>query len=192
MDSYSARANSIFCTFVTVLGVTAVLNHVSVIMLPQFKATPSARVEMVRMHDLTVNTYYNIDQSTLSFAVSHDFTSEFHWNMNQLFVYLVASYNDTTNKRNEITLWDSVVTGVQDANFTSRQLMVEYPLRDEFKELRGRDVTLTLKYRTMPITGVMHMKEAAQCEFKTPEEYFRDETRVDKDIMKKGSRANRR
>lgn len=34
--------------------------------------------------------------------MSHNLSTEFHWNMNQLFLYVVATYNDTTsNMRNE-------------------------------------------------------------------------------------------
>merc|ERR1712048_718690 len=132
-----------------------------------------------------MGTYLNMDQATLSFNLTHDLTTEFNWNMNQLFVYLVASYNDTSNKRNEVTLWDSVVVGVEEANFAAKQLMVEYPLRDQYRELRGRNISLHLKYRTMPITGVMYMKEAATSSFIQAKEYYRDESKPDKDKRKK-------
>lgn len=180
MDSYSTRANSIFCTFVTVLGTAAALNHMTT-WLPQFQGKPSGAVNLLKVHDLTVNTYYNMDQATLSFSANHDLTSEFHWNMNQLFVYLVASYNDTTNKRNEVTLWDSVVTNAEEAKFSAKQLMVEYPLRDQYRELRGREIELELRYRTMPITGVMYQKEAASSTFIATKEYFRDDHKAEKE-----------
>ena len=51
--------------------------------------------------DLTFNNNLNMDQGMLSFNLEHDLSSEFNWNMNQLFVYMVASYNNTSNKRNE-------------------------------------------------------------------------------------------
>merc|ERR1719188_1467715 len=115
-----------------------------------------------------------MDQSTLSFNMEYDLTSEFHWNMNQLFVYLVASYNDTTNKRNEVAIWDRIVTDEEEALFSAKEMMVEYPLRDQFKELRGRDVRLHLRYRTMPIVGQMHTKELVAADFNLPQDYFRD------------------
>merc|ERR1719213_778569 len=105
--------------------------------------------------------------------------------MNQLFVYLVASYEDTSNVRNEVTLWDSVVVGVEEAKFSARQLMVEYPLRDQYRELRGRNISLHLKYRTMPITGIMYMKEAATSSFMQAKEYYRDEHKVEKEKRRK-------
>uniref|UniRef100_A0A7S0A8Z6 Signal peptidase complex subunit 3 n=1 Tax=Pyrodinium bahamense TaxID=73915 RepID=A0A7S0A8Z6_9DINO len=175
MDSHSARANTIFCTFVTVLGTTAVLNHATAY-LPEFAATPTGSVGLNKVHDLTVNTFLNMDQCTLSFNVSHNLTSEFNWNMNQLFVYLVATYNDTTNRRNEVTLWDRIATSREEALLSAKQLMIEYPMRDQYKELRGRDVRLHVRYRTMPITGIMYEKEVGSAKFRQNSEYFRDGT----------------
>merc|ERR1712048_716945 len=106
--------------------------------------------------------------------------------MNQLFVYLVASYSDTSNIRNEVTLWDSVVVGVEEAKFSAKQLMVEYPLRDQYRELRGRNITLHLMYRTMPITGIMYTKEAASSSFMQAKEYYRDEHKTEKEKKKPG------
>merc|ERR1712048_1432927 len=135
-----------------------------------------------------MGTYLNMDQATLSFNLTHDLTTEFNWNMNQLFVYMVASYNDTSNKRNEVTLWDRVVTNVEEATLSADKLMVEYPMRDQYKELKGRDIRLHLRYRTMPITGIMYEKEVAVGDFKAGEDYFRDPASNDKDKKKRKSR----
>jgi len=135
---------------------------------------------MNKVHDLTVNTYLDMDQSTLAFDLNHDFSSEFHWNMNQLFVYLVASYETSSNWRNEVTLWDRIVQNEEEALLSAKQLMVEYPLRDQHKELRGKDVTLHVRYRTMPIIGLMYTKELATAHFKAPDDYFRGEGRGEK------------
>lgn len=185
MDSYSARANSIFCTFVTVLGTTAVMNHLTT-WLPNLQTDVKATIQLGKVHDLTVNTYYNMDQCTLSFDADLELESEFHWNMNQLFLYLVATYNDTSNMRNEVTIWDDIVTRSNMNSFkSSGPKMIEYPLRDQFKELRGRDIRLHVRYRTMPITGFMYMKEVATVDFKTDNEYFRRDDGQDEGKTKK-------
>merc|ERR1719223_1930202 len=93
--------------------------------------------------------------------------------MNQLFVYLVASYNTSTNVRNEVTLWDLIVSNIDEAELAAKALSVEYPLRDQKRELRGRNIRLHLRYRTMPIVGVMYTKEISTGDFMAPEEYFR-------------------
>mmetsp|Transcript_84655 Transcript_84655/g.218193 ORF Transcript_84655/g.218193 Transcript_84655/m.218193 type:complete len:185 (+) Transcript_84655:1-555(+) len=174
MDSYSARANTIFCSFVTVLGTMATLNHLTT-WLPEFQPSPTGAVSLNKVHDLTFNNNLNMDQGTLSFNITHDLTSEFNWNMNQLFVYLVATYNNTSNRRNEVTLWDRIARNREEALLNPpTPLMVEYPLRDQYRELRGKDVRLHVRYRTMPIAGVMYAKEVGVTNFKAASEYFRD------------------
>mmetsp|Transcript_16707 Transcript_16707/g.37649 ORF Transcript_16707/g.37649 Transcript_16707/m.37649 type:complete len:184 (-) Transcript_16707:64-615(-) len=173
MDSHSARGNTIFCTFVTVLGTMGTLNHLTTF-LPRFATSSTGGIKLNKVHDLTVNTYVEMDQSTMSFDINHDLTSEFNWNMNQLFVYVVASYNSTANRRNEVTVWDRIVTNREEAKLSAKQLMIKYPMRDQYKELRGADVDLEVRYRTMPIIGVMHTKELPPTRFTLPKEYFRD------------------
>eukprot|EP00927_Polykrikos_kofoidii_P025062 TRINITY_DN225_c0_g2_i1.p1 TRINITY_DN225_c0_g2~~TRINITY_DN225_c0_g2_i1.p1 ORF type:complete len:190 (-),score=30.53 TRINITY_DN225_c0_g2_i1:59-628(-) len=173
MDSYSSRANSIFCTFATVLGTASVASHLTTF-LPQFQASPSATLSNPTVHDLTVNSYYKMDQCTLSFSTEMDFSSEVNWNMHQLFVYLVATYNDTSNKRNEVTVWDTIMTRSDPTIFNpDKPLVIKYPLRDQYRELRGKNVRLHLRYRTMPLTGLMYEKEVAVVDFKVPNDYFR-------------------
>merc|ERR1719424_2162262 len=154
----------------------AALNHMTSY-LPAFQAHVTSSVSVNKVHDLTINTYLDMDQSTLSFDLNHDLTSEFHWNMNQLFVYLVASYNSTSNVRNEVTLWDRIVSNEEEAMLTARQLMVEYPMRDQHRELRGRNIRLHIRYRTMPIIGMMNIKELATADFKAADDYFRDSSK---------------
>merc|ERR1719329_964646 len=158
MDSYSARGQHHFLYFRDCLGTMAVLNHLTTF-LPQFKTSETASVSLNKVHDMTVNTYLGMDQAMLSFDIDHDLSSDFHWNMNQLFVYLVASYNDTSNKRNEVTVWDRIVQSEKQAKLSSKDLMVEYPLRDMYRELKGKDARLHLRYRTMPIVGLMQLKD---------------------------------
>merc|ERR1719424_1983986 len=154
----------------------AALNHMTSY-LPAFQAHVTSSVSVNKVHDLTINTNLDMDQSTLSFDLNHNFTSEFHWNMNQLFVYLVASYNTTSNVRNEVTIWDRIITNAEEAQMVARKLAVEYPLRDMKRELRGRKIQLHVRYRTMPITGIMYTKEISTSTFQAPDEYFRDGAR---------------
>jgi len=181
MDSYSARANTIFCTFVNVMLVAALTNHATSY-LPHLQPNPKVTVNLNQIHDMTINSYLDSDQTTLSFNISHDLETEFHWNTNQLFAYLVAEYNTTSNVKNEVTIWDSIITSKDDAVVNVDKLMVEYPLQDEFRELRGRDVRLRFRYRTMPIVGQMFIKEVGVSEFKTADEYFRDDSKKQKKL----------
>eukprot|EP00913_Durusdinium_trenchii_P019428 g18266.t1 len=171
MDTYSARANTIFCTFCTVLGTTAVLNHLTTFLpMDRFNVQTSGTVQLNKVHDLIPNSHLNSDQSVLSFHLSHNLSTEFHWNMNQLFLYVVATYNDTeANKRNEVTIYDKIIRSPEAALYKQKNLMIEYPLRDQVRELRGEKVRLHVRYRTMPIVGLMHEKEVATVDFEAEE-----------------------
>ena len=63
---------------------------------------------MTKIYDMTINAYLDGDQSNIGFDLEADFREMFHWNMNQLFVYVTASFETEKNKRNEITIWDQV------------------------------------------------------------------------------------
>merc|ERR1719222_804584 len=121
-----------------------------------------------------------MDQCMLSFDLQHNLSSEFNWNMNQLFVYIVASYNSTSNSRNEVTLWDRIAADPQEALLSTKQLNIEYLLRDQFNELRGRNIRLHIRYRTMPITGFMYTKEVGTVDFKAAQKYFHDSSKSEK------------
>eukprot|EP00434_Breviolum_minutum_P022254 symbB.v1.2.019639.t1/scaffold1617.1/size109270/3 len=171
MDTYSSRANTIFCTFCTVLGTTAVLNHLSTFLpMDQFDVHTSGALQLNKVHDLVPNSHFNSDQSVLSFHLNHNLAEEFHWNMNQLFLYVVATYNDTeSNKRNEVTIYDKIIRSPEAAKFKQKNVMIEYPLRDQVRELRDRKVRLHARYRTMPIVGLMHEKEVASVDIQVVE-----------------------
>merc|ERR1719498_1112602 len=148
------------------------LNHLTSY-LPQFQPSPSGSIKLNKVHSLMENSYLKMDEMSLSFDLNANLTSEFHWNMNQLFVYIVASYNSTSNVRNEVTIWDDIVTSVDEAYKVGEQ-MVEYNLRDQFKEFLDRNIRLHVRYRTMPITGIMYTKEIATFDFESGSKRFRD------------------
>jgi len=195
MDSYSTRGNSIFCTFVTVLGTCAVMNHLTTwLPMERFETKPEASIALNKVYQLTYNTHYEQEESVFSFDLKYDLSTEFHWNMNQIFLYVVCTYNDTrSNQRNEVTVWDKIITKKEDATFNHKNVAVEYPLRDQKKDLKSTKIRLHLRYRTMPITGVMYEKEVARGDFQLPAEYFRDASAQsrEEDMKKARKKADR-
>lgn len=171
MDSYATRGNTIFCTFTTCLGFFAALNYFSSWL---YETRGVVDLKVHKIHDMTINSYLDADQCSISLDLDHDLSSEFHWNMNQLFVYITATYETSSNPRNEVTIYDTILTNAEEAKGQLKDAMNEYPLRDQFRQLRGRNITLHLMYRTMPIVGQMHTKEAGKgVTFKSPDSYFR-------------------
>merc|ERR1711964_561641 len=106
--------------------------------------------------------------------MEYDLGEEFHWNMKLLFLYVVAEYETPKNEMNTVTIWDTAVKRGRKQAFSYKKAMNELPLRDQHRLLRDRNVTLFLKYRTVPITGWLHTKELGRETFRAPDAYFRD------------------
>lgn len=99
----------------------------------------------------------------------------FHWNVKQLFVYVVASYESESKKSNQIVIWDKIMEASDDNKVIDMEkVFVKYALVDQGDELRGKDITLQLMWDHMPITGLLYMAEQAMdttSAFSLPTEY---------------------
>ena len=106
-----------------------------------------------------------------------DMNPAFHWNIKQLFVYVVATYSTPTNPKNQIVLWDRIVESTDPPAakvLDERNVFVKYGLVDQGAELRGAEVELSLMWDHMPLTGALHMggqEEGTASKFVLPAEY---------------------
>lgn len=102
-------------------------------------------------------------------------TPAFHWNIKQLFVYVVASYKSETNPKNQIVIWDKIVEATDESKVINvTNVYVKYALVDQANELRGKDIQLQLHWDFMPITGLLYMGSqdpATASTFTLPSEY---------------------
>eukprot|EP00538_Stauroneis_constricta_P003604 CAMPEP_0119556056 /NCGR_PEP_ID=MMETSP1352-20130426/8113_1 /TAXON_ID=265584 /ORGANISM="Stauroneis constricta, Strain CCMP1120" /LENGTH=88 /DNA_ID=CAMNT_0007602947 /DNA_START=247 /DNA_END=510 /DNA_ORIENTATION=+ len=87
-------------------------------------------------------------------------TPAFHWNIKQLFVYVVASYETSTKVKNQVVIWDKIVEATSPKKIIEEtNLFVKYGLVDQGKGLRDKDIQLQLMWDHMPITGLLYMGE---------------------------------
>jgi len=113
----------------------------------------------------------------LSFDLDVDLNPAFHWNIKQLFVYVVATYKTKKNPKNQIVLWDNIVEATHPKNkkiIKQTNIPVKYALIDQANGLRGEDVELQLVWDHMPLTGTLYMGEQEKSEvtsFTLPYEY---------------------
>jgi signal peptidase complex subunit 3 len=151
------------------------------------------------IHRLQLNTlrslksHGGVDRALLSFDIDVDLSPAFHWNVKQLFVYVVAHYDTYETQKdgtvrpraNQVVLWDKIVESAADDDggatthnnskrIKESNVFVKYALIDAGAELRGKDVTLQLQWDFMPITGMLYidqqpLKEASR--FSLPSEY---------------------
>ena len=131
-------------------------------------------IEKLELNKLrSLKSHGGVDRALLSFDLKVDLTPAFHWNIKQLFVYVVAVY-ETNGRFNQVALWDRIVQADDPKLIDETNVFVKYALVDHGDELRGKDVTLQLQWDHMPITGLLHMdmqpmKTASK--FVLPEEY---------------------
>ncbi|KAL7580936.1 hypothetical protein ACA910_005754 [Epithemia clementina (nom. ined.)] len=105
----------------------------------------------------SLKSHGGVDRALLSFDIDVDLAPAFHWNIKQLFVFVVALY-DAEGRTNQIVLWDKIVEAT-DANKVIKEdsVFIKYALVDQGKELRGKQVRLQLQWDHMPITGLLYM-----------------------------------
>jgi len=98
----------------------------------------------------------------------------FHWNIKQLFVYVVATY-ETKGRSNQVVLWDKIVEADDKKHLKEKRTFVKYALVDKRGgELRGKDITLRLEWDHMPITGLLYLDKqsiSSASHFMLPSEY---------------------
>ncbi|KAH8048294.1 hypothetical protein JL722_12523 [Aureococcus anophagefferens] len=92
----------------------------------------------------------------LSFDLQADLTPAFHWNLKQLFVFVLAEYYTESNVLNQVILWDKIVTS--EARLDERNVYVKYALIDQTNELRNTSVNYLLVWDHMPVTGRLFME----------------------------------
>ena len=103
-----------------------------------------------------------------------DLTSVFNWNVKQLFVYVSASYATRNNGTNEVVVWDRVVNNTADAALHVENEFNKYPLVDKRQDLRGANVTLSLSWDIMPITGLLRKHSLPFALLQLPDAYCLD------------------
>jgi signal peptidase complex subunit 3 len=125
----------------------------------------------------SLKSHGGVDRALLSFDIHADMRPAFHWNVKQLFVYVVASYRTESKETNQVVIWDKIVENIHSDDekiIKEDNVFVKYALVDQGDELRGKDVNLQLMWDHMPITGTLYMKEQPRdntTSFTLPSEY---------------------
>lgn len=133
-------------------------------------------VSVLKLNKLrSLKSHAGVDRALLSFDLHADLRPAFHWNIKQLFVYVVASYETESNPHNDVILWDKIVEAIDPPSakvIKEDNVFVKYALIDQTNELRGKDVQLKLVWDHMPLTGKLFMGEGGQgSSFRLPDTY---------------------
>lgn len=116
MHSTLTRAQNVFGFFTTVLFVLGALIASTDFLAPR---TPSADVFVKDVQVVRGRPHYystkKEEYASIRFSLSADFSSLFHWNTKQIFVWVSATWPEpsASNKSihtNEAVIWDTIIT----------------------------------------------------------------------------------
>ncbi|EFX86495.1 signal peptidase complex subunit 3-like [Daphnia pulex] len=113
------------------------------------------------------------DLGYLMFDLQADLNPLFNWNAKQLFIFLVAEYETTDNKLNQVVLWDKIIQRGENANLDMKNMNTNYYFWDDGNGLRGNpNVTLTLSWNVVPNAGTLSIiRGSGSHSFSFPNEY---------------------
>ena len=132
MHNLWVRLNAVIFFALTVLLVLAVLAAFST-----YFHTGSPVLKTLRVNTLkSLRNHGGVDRALLSFDIHADLTPAFHWNLHQLFVFVVAEYETDTNPLNQVIIWDKIITAKKDAKLKLNNEFVKYALIGQSADLR--------------------------------------------------------
>ncbi|RKF56854.1 Microsomal signal peptidase subunit 3 [Golovinomyces cichoracearum] len=113
MHSTTLRLQNVFGFFTTVIFAVAILIASSDLFVHR---TPSASISLKEAQVIYGRPhYYSVKKeqyAVIRFSLSTDLSSLFNWNTKQLFVYVTASWPNSTSTEisNEAVIWDTIIT----------------------------------------------------------------------------------
>lgn len=120
---------------------------------------------------ISLKSHGGVDRALLHFDLRADFRPAFHWNLKQLFVFVLAEYESQSNPLNQVILWDKIVEREEDALLLG-QAHIKYALVDQANGLRNASVDLHVVWDHMPITGRLFMDRGYGSTFHLPSVYY--------------------
>jgi signal peptidase complex subunit 3 len=109
--------------------------------------------------------------SDFALMIIADFRKMWTWNTAHIFAYVVADYETKSHVRNEVVIWDTILSSKADALISRTGQWNKYSLRDHGYGLRGADVSLQLRYSIMPHMGVLMYGAHGEHNFTLPSAY---------------------
>ncbi|KAI8353654.1 signal peptidase 22kDa subunit [Choanephora cucurbitarum] len=179
MHNLQQRANTLF-SFATsviavVLGVVALISYITGYgnVQPHLLAADKSSLSVVTRRYGPDNTDYRNSKSEfarLLFDIDADFTPMFNWNTKQVFVTVVAEYENDYFGRNHVVIWDKIITGKDKAHLKLRHVRNKYALIDVSQRWNAEKVNLTLYWDVTPYVGLLQhgRQSSVPTEFKIP------------------------
>ncbi|CAO0798951.1 unnamed protein product [Mucor circinelloides] len=104
---------------------------------------------------LVKHTNDTIGRSSLTCLRPLDFTPLFNWNTKQVFVTVVAQYENEKFERNQVVLWDKIITSQDKKHLKLRNVRNKYAMIDVGQRWNFQNASLTLLWDVTPYVGVL-------------------------------------
>lgn len=159
LHSVWARANAVFFFYVSGLAIIAGGCSLMFFVHESNCEVALTNVDCQRMRYVQKGIKSG-EQAFLTFDMEADLTSEWNWDVKQLFLFVVARF-ETEGKSGsepqirETVIWDAIIQHEEDSVFRLRKQKAKYPIVDFRSKLRGTKVTLTLRWDIMPTVGML-------------------------------------
>jgi len=113
------------------------------------------------------------DMGFMIFDLKADLRHLFNWNVKQLFLYLTAEYETSSNSLNQVVIWDKIIQRGENSVLDHKNIRPKYYFWDDGHGLKGnKNVTLTLSWNVIPNAGNLpNIVADGSHRFSFPDEY---------------------
>ncbi|CRG99251.1 signal peptidase complex subunit 3, putative [Plasmodium relictum] len=171
MDSFLNRLNIIFYSMAFCFFILCLFNYGTSFYLFDEKEIKT-QIKVNHVKRFVYNRYIKGDEVVLSLDLSFDMRKAFNWNLKQLFVYVLVTYETPKKVRNEVIIQDYIITKKKYAKRNYKNFLTKYSLKDYSNGLRNNLIHLQVCYKYMPIAGFTRSFEGDKISYKLPSDYF--------------------
>mmetsp|Transcript_34678 Transcript_34678/g.136703 ORF Transcript_34678/g.136703 Transcript_34678/m.136703 type:complete len:173 (-) Transcript_34678:3045-3563(-) len=170
MNSLTSRLNTLGTHAVTCLSAMAAVIILTSYVTP--RPVPEIDLSIKSLKSFQVSWRERNDQAALIFNFQADLRPLMDWNVFGIYASVVVDYETDLYEKNEIVIWDSVITKKQKALIKKSADIAKYMFKDYGHDLRGKELSLRLKYVVMPFVGAMQAYEiVSEKTFTMPNNY---------------------
>eukprot|EP01106_Pelomyxa_sp_JSP_P001723 TRINITY_DN1261_c0_g1_i2.p1 TRINITY_DN1261_c0_g1~~TRINITY_DN1261_c0_g1_i2.p1 ORF type:complete len:166 (-),score=33.99 TRINITY_DN1261_c0_g1_i2:147-644(-) len=164
MNTWENRMTGIGSFASMTLGVLAALNALCGLLLPG--PPPTFAISNVAHTPVRLHPYTKTDVCGIQFDLQANLTGTFQWNTKQVFLYVSADFQ-SNHWNHSIVIWDTIVHSKKEALVNLTGVKSEYDFTDlSSGTMKGKLVTLTVKWMVMPVTGLLFANKGSSISFK--------------------------
>eukprot|EP00668_Euglena_longa_P045647 GGOE01061323.1.p2 GENE.GGOE01061323.1~~GGOE01061323.1.p2 ORF type:complete len:204 (+),score=79.08 GGOE01061323.1:46-612(+) len=179
MYSAMQRLNTLSTISISNLAFFTALLALSTLYFAHFvDCTPVVDVRLHAVHRfgrLGIQRYYGNEEAHVTLDLDADLRPLLHWNVKQLFVFIVARWQTKAHKNSEVVLWDFIVESEDQAQIRFQDLTSKYPLVDKGRNLRDANVTVEFHWNVMSYSGLLLFSQKRSQSVTFPSKYVDDD-----------------